>query len=136
MTLAYKIGEHAAATVTIMDDDVGFTSVPTVSLTVSDDKASEQGRATATFLVTRLGPTNEALKVDYQQIVFVHPGMGPSMQPPPGDDITWYPAALNGIDYESLSGSVTIPAGSTKASIVVRPIDDAIFEGPNMSASG
>ncbi len=132
ITLAYQIGEHAAATVTIMDDDLGFTRVPTVSLTVSDDKASEQGRKTATFLVTRLGPANEALRVEYGPVEFgrLPHGMEPPMHQPPGNDITRYPAALNGVDYELLSGSVTIPAGSAKAVIVVRPIDDAIFEGP------
>ena len=36
--------------------------------------------------------------------------------------------ASNGIDYEKLSGEVSIPAGATTAEIVVMPIDDQLFE--------
>jgi len=37
--------------------------------------------------------------------------------------------AANGIDYQSLSGSVTILSGATSATIVVKPIDDFLHEG-------
>jgi hypothetical protein len=36
--------------------------------------------------------------------------------------------ASNGVDYERLSGEVSIPAGATTAEIVVMPIDDEVFE--------
>lgn len=38
-------------------------------------------------------------------------------------------AAKNGVDYEELSGRVTIPAGEWCAPIVIRPIDDDLVEG-------
>lgn len=38
-------------------------------------------------------------------------------------------AATNGVDYNTLSGSATIPAGSVSAQILITPIDDAILEG-------
>src|SRR5439155_1203058 len=37
--------------------------------------------------------------------------------------------ANNGVDYETLSGSVTIPAGAAFAHVTVRPIDDDRFGG-------
>ena len=36
--------------------------------------------------------------------------------------------ATNGTDFDSLSGSVTIPAGAASATIVVRPVDDTIVD--------
>ena len=61
---------------------------------------------TATFLVRRGGPTNASLTVYYD----VHG------------------SASNGVDYATLPGVVTIPAGERSARIVVHPIDDAIPE--------
>src|SRR5205823_5356773 len=40
--------------------------------------------------------------------------------------------ATSGTDYIALSGSVTIPAGSSSAAIAVTPVDDALVE-PNES---
>jgi hypothetical protein len=65
------------------------------------------GTNTATFVVRRSGETNQSLRVFYS--------IGGS--------------ASNGVDYESLSGVVTIPAGARAARIVVRPIDDTLREG-------
>ena len=38
--------------------------------------------------------------------------------------------ATNSSDYTTLSGSVTIPAGQSSATINVGPIDDTVAEGP------
>lgn len=64
------------------------------------------GTNTATFLVRRTGATNDPLTVPYH--------IGGS--------------ASNGVDYVTLSGSVTIPAGEHSARIVVVPIDDTLPE--------
>jgi hypothetical protein len=64
------------------------------------------GTNTATFIVRRTGATNDPLTVPYH--------IGGS--------------ASNGVDYVTLPGSVTIPAGEHSARIVVVPIDDAIPE--------
>ena len=37
--------------------------------------------------------------------------------------------ATNGADYQTITGTVTIPAGSTSATIDVIPVDDQLFEG-------
>ena len=38
--------------------------------------------------------------------------------------------ATNGVDYELLSGAVTIPSGAHSAPIIVTPVDDDLVEGP------
>jgi Big-like domain-containing protein len=61
------------------------------------------GENTATFLVHRDGSTNADLTVYYS--------IGGT--------------AINGEDYETLPGSVTIPAGKTYALITIYPLDDS-----------
>jgi hypothetical protein len=61
----------------------------------------------AVFTVTRTGPTERPLIVFY--------GIGGT--------------ALNGVDYQALTGRVQIPAGAASAEIVVKPIDDLLVEG-------
>jgi hypothetical protein len=93
---------------------------PRVTITATDPVASEgtncwswQGFAdgpdrsgcitnTATFVVRRFGPTNEALTVHYRVAG----------------------SASNGADYSELGGEVTIPAGRRAVPIVVVPMDD------------
>ena len=36
--------------------------------------------------------------------------------------------SINGVDYVTLSGTVTIPAGATFVDVVVTPIDDTLVE--------
>lgn len=92
----------SSATITIADDD------PTVvTVTTTDNQASEAGGNTANFLVTRTGSLAANLVVNY----FLS---GP---------------ATNGVDFNALSGAVTIPAGRATATITVTPINDALVEG-------
>lgn len=63
-------------------------------------------RNTATFVVRRTGPTNDALTVYYR--------IGGT--------------ASNGVDYVALPGMVTIQPGRRCAQIAVVPIDDAVAE--------
>ena len=81
--------------------------IPIVHLLATDPCAAEAGSETATFTVVRDGPTNAPLTTFY--------GVTGS--------------AENGVDYQLLTGSVTIPAGARHAPIVVRPIDDTLVEG-------
>ncbi|MDH4066589.1 MAG: hypothetical protein OEW19_19480, partial [Acidobacteriota bacterium] len=62
------------------------------------------------FVVARTGPTAGALTV------FL--------------DVSG--AATEGVDYQSLGGSVTIPAGAASAPVVVAPIDDSLVEGAEL----
>jgi subtilisin family serine protease len=101
----YSVGFPNTATVTIGDDDRA-PSTPTVTVTTSDPDASEGGDA-GTFTISRTGSTVSSLTVNY----------------------TTSDTAQNGTDYESLTGVVTIPAGTSSATVAVTPIDDTVVEG-------
>jgi len=100
---AYTVGSPSSAIVTITDNDQ--PPLPVVSITATDANASESGD-TGTFAISRTGSTTAALTVNY----------------------TTSGTAQNGTDYQTLPGSVTIPAGSTSANISLTPIDDTTVE--------
>jgi hypothetical protein len=64
------------------------------------------GTNTATFVIRRFGPTNDSLTVHYR--------IGGT--------------ASNGVDYVTLPGLVTIPAGQRAVEIKLIPLDDALPE--------
>jgi hypothetical protein len=99
----YTPGASASATVTILDDEANQVSV--VSSLASTPEASTND-AVLTF--TRLGNRSAALAVTYS--------IGGT--------------AVNGTDYASLSGAVSIGANSNTATVTINPTNDAIFEGP------
>jgi len=80
---------------------------PTVTVAATDSAAAEAGADTGAFTISRTGSTASALTVNY----------------------TLGGTAVNGTDYQSLSGSATIPASVSSATVVVTPIDDAGLEG-------
>ena len=90
-----------AGTLNLHDDDA-----PTLTVVATDSAAAEAGNDPGVFTVTRTGDTSQALTVNY--------------------GITG--SALHGTDYVPLPGVLTIPAGSSTATIVITPIDDAIGE--------
>ena len=81
-----------------------------VSVSTTDADAYEAGTDTGTFTITRTGSTASDLVVFYN----IDSGTAGS--------------ADNGTDYSTLNGTVTIPSGSSTATIVVTPIDDSQFE--------
>ena len=83
------------------------SSVPTVTVVDSDGNAAESGANSGRFRVTRSGNTGSTLTVHY----------------------SLSGSAANGADYATLPGSVTIPAGSSSATIIISTIDDSIVEG-------
>jgi len=91
-------------------DDVAVLNLddeqPLVSITATDSVASESGPDSGTFTVTRTGGTPSPLLLFY----------------------TVSGTATNGLDYQSLSGSVTIPAGNSSAAITLTPLLDGFFE--------
>jgi subtilisin family serine protease len=80
---------------------------PAVTVAATDETAGEAGPDTGTFTISRTGDTASALTVKY----------------------ALSGTAGNGTDYQSLSDSVTIPAGSSSAAVTVTPIDDSVAEG-------
>jgi kumamolisin len=76
--------------------------IPTVSLTTTQANASVQTGATGQFTVTRTGSSAASLTVNYSLAG----------------------TAVNGTDYETLSGTVTIPSGASSATITVTPFLD------------
>ncbi len=98
------LGSPSSSTLTIQDNDV---ALPTVSISASDPSAAEVGPDSGMLTITRSGSTAAAL--------IVHYSVGGT--------------ATSGSDYAALSGTVTIPAGQTSATLTVTPVDDAVVEG-------
>ena len=114
-TASYVIAGPGSATVTIQDAD---TTLPLVGIRVLDADSSEAGDS-ATFVVSRTGPTGSPLTVNF----------------------TRSGTAINGTDYSDIGTSVIIAAGQSSANIAIAPIQDTAIEGDEdviitLSASG
>jgi hypothetical protein len=94
----YQMGATSSATITIADNDTAAV-LPTVSVAATDATASMVGNDPGTYTFTRTGSTAAALTVNV-----AHSG-----------------TAVNGTDYNTLSTTVTIPAGSASATLTLTP---------------
>jgi subtilisin family serine protease/subtilase family serine protease len=103
LTLEVTDNDGESATDSVV---VGVNPANQVSVTASAPQASEAGTTPGRFTITRTGAGSTPLTVHY----------------------TVAGTALDGSDYLSLSGAVTIEAGSSSATINVTPVDDAVFE--------
>jgi hypothetical protein len=101
---SYAVGSPAGATVTLLEDDP-----PQVSIQATQAFADEMSGAAGVLTVTRTGPTAKALLVDYA-------------------------VGGNATNYQSLLGSVIIPAGQSTATISIIPFD-ANLAGPDENAT-
>ncbi|MEY3897655.1 MAG: hypothetical protein RLZZ214_3176, partial [Verrucomicrobiota bacterium] len=99
----YVLAGSGVALLDIVDDDSPV--LPVVKLTQLDNAASEDGPDTATLLLERNGTTSGNLTVT----------------------LTPTGTATNVTDY-SIPTSVTIPAGSTSATVTLTPVNDAAQE--------
>ena len=81
--------------------------LPNISIAATDPNASEASSDRGIFTITRTGSTTGELTVSYSA----------------GG------TATNAGDYNQLSGSISIPAGSVSATETVTPVDDALVEG-------
>jgi hypothetical protein len=98
----YSVDSPNSATVTINDND----SAPLATITATDATANETAGDTGSFTVTLSRSSGSNTTVNYS--------IGGT--------------ATNGTDYNTISNSVSIPAGSTTASITIIPVDDSISE--------
>ncbi|MGH9851557.1 MAG: Ig-like domain-containing protein, partial [Blastocatellia bacterium] len=90
------------------DQTGDFTAIlPTVILAAAAASASEPGADTGAFTIARSGNIDAPLTIVY----------------------TISGAATNGVDYDEITGSVTISAGAAAATIPINPKDDALVEG-------
>src|SRR5688572_9597422 len=99
----YQVGADWTATVVILDD---ADSRPVATIPASDPVAAEEGPDAGAFTID-VGYTEADLTVDY----------------------TVAGTAAADADHAALPDSVTIPAGSGGATIVVDPVDDFAAEG-------
>jgi alpha-tubulin suppressor-like RCC1 family protein len=100
---AYTIGSSGSATVAIISDDK-----PTVTLMAVAPIAAEAPLTPGVFRISRTGPPDAALTVNYA--------------------VTG--TATVGGDYTALPASVTLPAGASAWDVLVTPIDNAVVETP------
>ena len=104
-------GTTQTATVTIEDNDV----IPTFTIEAADSEANEEGEATGKFRIRHDVNTNKPQTVNYR----IATGNG---------------QAVNGEDYQELSGSVTIPEGQDYVELTVKPQEDFAVEGTEIVA--
>jgi subtilisin-like proprotein convertase family protein len=118
--LAFTVRANDFQAVSSTSIPVKIDVIPTVTITASDANATE-GADSGAFTITRTGKTDKPLTVNYSV----------------ANDS--YRPAINGSDYNNLSGTITIPAGQSSVTIPLTPIDDnaAEWEEPvymNLSA--
>jgi len=112
-TLTAKATDSLGATAWSSPIHITVKALPVVNIEATDAEAAEISPLLgvppnpAVFKITRTGETSRALRVYYR--------------------LTG--TAKNGVDYQELPGSVTIPEGAASTEIVVQPIDDALVEG-------
>ncbi|MHB8524153.1 MAG: Calx-beta domain-containing protein [Limisphaerales bacterium] len=97
------IGVYKTHTYTILDDDLAV-----VTIMATDPSAVEAGPKAGRFTVSRVGPTNVSVTVNFQ--------------------VTG--TASSGTDFVPIGNSLTIPAGTNAVDIPVVPIDDRTEELP------
>lgn len=85
-----------------------LTILPSVSITATKADAKEAGPVNGEFTIERTGCTTDALNVT----------------------INISGTATNSTDYNTISTTITIPAGESSVKIPVEVIDDAVFEDP------
>lgn len=99
----YTVGNPASAVITLVDNDL---LLPTVTISATDPIAFESGSDPGVFTISRTGDSNAPLTVNY----------------------TIGGNATEGVDYNTIGNSVTIPVGSDSVTVTIQPINDAIID--------
>ena len=121
----YDIVPPNTATATILDNDTEPTPFAFVSISTTDADAAETAPDAppnvGVFTISRVGPTDLPLSVNYQ--LTSRPRDIPLRFPIPVQ-------AISGVDFAAVPtvGAVVIPAGASSAQIVIAPIQDSMVE--------
>jgi serine protease len=115
LTVIDDTGKQDTAVATVAASQVTLSSAKAgtnpclseVSVTATDNSASEAGPGTGTFTLTRSGDTTAALAVT----------------------ISMSGTAGNGSAYQTIATTVNFAAGSPTATVTLTPIDDSIVNG-------
>lgn len=99
---AYRLGSSVQQSVTLADNDGGLAEVQ-----VFAEELATEGGSQGRFRFTRAGSTAQTLTVHYAAS---------------GE-------AVNGTDYNTLSGQITFPIGASEFNLNINPIDDDLVEG-------
>jgi hypothetical protein len=83
------------------------TVLPTVSISADKPEAHEAGSKEGSFVISRTAPLTAPLQVSFS--------VGGT--------------ASNGIDYQQIANSATIPAGASALWVTIRPLPDDLVEG-------
>ena len=103
----YTADAQNTGTIELRDDEAVDVNITVPDATCIEQPTADIGSFRITRVVTTAMPVTAPLAVSYI--------VGGS--------------ATNGTDYTTLSGTATIPAGSTTVDVIVTPIDDALVEG-------
>lgn len=99
---AYRVYNDGSAEAVILDNDSGDR----VQVSTFNQSPSEAGPTTARYYISRTG-TSGALTVNYAMSG----------------------TATNGVDYQTLSGSIDIPDTALGVDLALTPVDDSLVEG-------
>lgn len=99
----YLVGSASSATVVIADDD---TALPKVGITATRNSVMENITTPGLFTISRAVATASPLTVNYAVSG----------------------STSSGNDFTTLTGSMTILAGNTSATVEIAPVDDSISE--------
>jgi hypothetical protein len=119
-SFGFAYGATFSAMITILDDDIVPPPFAVVSMTATDATASEPRPGSsfedpAILTLTRSGSNLGSITVQYALESLE--GASPPL-----------PRAMNGEDFETLTGSIEFPEGTTTALIVVKPLFDLLSE--------
>ena len=97
-----------------MADTVTIAAHDPATVSILGSGTITEGGSPGTFTVSRTGSTARALVVYYNTI---------------------NGTATNGVDYQTLSGQVTIPASQTTATITLTPTEDLLVDATEGATS-
>jgi hypothetical protein len=120
---SYRVGSFGSATVTIVSQMYLPDGFFVANVFTLNDTVPENGRDPGVFIVTRTQADMDP--VAPMTVYYRLPG-SPATGCGQADTLG---NAVNGVDFQPVSGTVTIPAGKNFAFVTITPMNDAVFKG-------